>query len=78
MGRLHTKIADNLVGFGGHLECMECGHIQGLGAVAGHLAYGWPKHCGYTMRWITKKQLSQPSATNDPSQEAGTQEGSKL
>lgn len=53
---IHIKIADELVGFGGHLECMECGYTEGLGAVGSHLANGWPKHCGYTMRWITASQ----------------------
>ena len=52
----HIKIADDLVGHGGHLECMECGYTESLGAVASHLAHGWPKHCNYTMRWITKRQ----------------------
>ena len=56
---IHINIADSLVGLGGHLECTVCGHTQGLGAIGGHLATGWPKHCGYTMTWKTARQLPQ-------------------
>lgn len=51
-----NHIAESLTGFGGHLECMECGHTQPLGDVGNKLAHGWPMHCGYTMRWITASQ----------------------
>lgn len=53
-----NSIAESLVGIGGHLECMECGHTQPLdgGAMAERITHGWPKHCGNTMRWITARQ----------------------
>lgn len=55
---VHVKIADELVGLGGHLECTVCGYKQELGAIGGHLATGWPKHCSYTMTWKTAQQLA--------------------
>lgn len=53
---VHASLGAELQSFGGHLECMTCGHKQALGNVAGKLEHGWPKHCGYTMRWITARQ----------------------
>lgn len=53
---IHIKLADELVAHGGHLECMECGYSESLGPVGAHLANGWPKHCDYTMMWITARQ----------------------
>lgn len=53
---IHISIANNLVGLGGHLQCMSCGYKESLGAVGSHLANGWPKHCSYTMRWITRRE----------------------
>lgn len=46
----------NLESFGGHLECTVCGHKKPLGRTSVYLAQGWPKHCGYTMTWITARQ----------------------
>ena len=44
--------------FGGILRCMECGHETELTSkdVSHYLSKGWPKHCEYTMRWITKNE----------------------
>lgn len=52
----HQKIGADLQEFGGRLECKTCGHQQDLGDVPQKLAGGWPKHCGYTMTWITARQ----------------------
>ncbi len=49
--------ADALAGFGGILRCESCGNTQELGDIAVKLAHGWPKCCGYTMRWWTRRQL---------------------
>lgn len=54
---MHVKIAKDLKHFGGKLQCMECGYEQPLGHIASKLKSGWPKHCGYTMRWWTERQL---------------------
>jgi len=54
---VHIKIADELVGLGGHLECTVCSYTECLGAVGAKLAHGWPKHCGYTLRWTTAREL---------------------
>lgn len=54
---LHGKIASDLAGFGGYLRCETCGHRRVLGDIGGKLARGWPKCCGYTMRWWTQRQI---------------------
>jgi hypothetical protein len=56
MSKIHEAIAKDLTEFGGHLECTVCGHTQTLGNVSTKLSNGWPKHCGYTMTWITARQ----------------------
>lgn len=55
MESIHGKVADDLKHFGGHLECLRCGKIKPLGDISDKLKNGWPKCCGYTMRWITNK-----------------------
>ena len=45
--------------FGGHLECEVCHRAAPLGdANQRLLGAGWPKCCGYTMRWWTDRQLA--------------------
>ena len=51
------KVAASLDGFGGILRCEVCGRKRMLGNVGMKLANGWPKHCGYTMRWWTQRQI---------------------
>jgi hypothetical protein len=58
MATLHQKKGTELQEHGGHLECNACGLVQSLGDVSTYLKSGWPKHCGYTMTWITKRQES--------------------
>lgn len=53
---IHGKIAEDLKGFSGHLECTVCHRSQPLGNVGGKLRAGWPKCCNLTMRWITARQ----------------------
>ena len=45
--------------FGGMMRCTVCGHEQALSVelVDMYFASGWPTHCGYTMRWITQREL---------------------
>lgn len=50
-------IGNELQGFGGFLRCETCGTKRPLGNVGAKLANGWPKHCGYTMRWWTRRQV---------------------
>lgn len=57
---LTDKIGADLNGLGGHLECTVCGHRRPLGNIGRKLANGWPKCCGYTMRWITARQENEP------------------
>jgi hypothetical protein len=54
---VYTKVAADLRSFGGHLECMTCHRRQALGFIAVKLQHGWPMCCGYTMRWITARQV---------------------
>jgi hypothetical protein len=47
-----------LNGRGGFLRCETCGASAALGDPAARvLGGGWPKHCGYTMRWWTQRQI---------------------
>ena len=51
-------VASELDEFEGHLHCDSCGYSKPIAAGdAGHYLFnGWPKHCGETMRWITKNE----------------------
>lgn len=55
---IHEKIASDLKGFGGLLRCTVCGREEPLGNVAGNFRDGWPKCHGYTMRWLTARELA--------------------
>jgi hypothetical protein len=57
MGSIHDKIATDLGGFGGVLRCETCRRTSPLGSIGHKLANGWPKCCGYTMRWWTQRQI---------------------
>lgn len=44
--------------FGGYLRCGTCGATQPLGNASERLTRaGWPKCCGYTMTWLTQRQI---------------------
>lgn len=58
MSDVHGAIARDLDGFGGFLRCETCGHRKVLGDVGYKLRHGWPKCCGYTMRWWTRRQVN--------------------
>jgi hypothetical protein len=61
MTNLNANIGSDLFSqFGGILRCTECGEEHTLSSLlAGkYLANGWPKHCGYTMRWVTDRELA--------------------
>lgn len=55
----HREIGFQLQGFAGVLRCTVCGREEPLGYVASRLANGWPKCHGYTMRWVTARQLAE-------------------
>lgn len=61
---LHGKIAADLAHLGGVLRCNDCGEEWALTQedIGRHLAHGWPKHCGRTMRWVTQKELDAESS----------------
>lgn len=58
--KIHSDNGGDLyLQFGGILRCTECGveHLLNATAIGMYLSSGWPKHCGYTMRWVTQKEL---------------------
>jgi hypothetical protein len=62
-------IAADLFKMGGALRCTkECGSGMKLSEerIAKYLRYGWPKCCGYTMRWVTQRELDEEAAGADP------------
>lgn len=58
MMTIHDQIADEIQPLGGFLRCESCGYSQELGSVSHCLATGWPRCCGYTMRWWTQRQIN--------------------
>lgn len=52
-------VPDTLAAMGGVLRCHECDHEERLAAklIAYYLRNGWPRHCGYTMEWVTQRLL---------------------
>ena len=54
---IHDVIADDLKDIGGILRCTVCLREEPLGDVANNLRHGWPKCHGYTMRWVTAREL---------------------
>lgn len=59
---IHQKLGEELRGFGGILRCETCGHTRGLGNIGNELQGGWPKCCGYTMRWVTDREMEEEQA----------------
>lgn len=69
MSTVHDAIGGALSGFGGHLRCETCGHKRQLGNIGRKLATGWPKCCGYTMRWWTQRQIDAAVPALSPTSE---------
>lgn len=63
MSDLVREVGSDLAPFGGFLQCLTCKSEQELGDVAAKLANGWPKCCGYTMRWWTQGQIDAGEVT---------------
>lgn len=61
------KVGADLQELGGYLKCTSCDHEQSLGDVPTKLAAGWPKHCGYTMTWITENMVPAPTSKEEQS-----------
>jgi hypothetical protein len=51
------RVASSIVPLGGFLRCTVCGRDEPLDHVGHHLDTGWPRCCGYTMRWWTQRQI---------------------
>lgn len=57
---LDSRMFADLRSFGGHLQCTTCGRQAPLGDPAERVVGSrWPKCCGYTMRWLTARELAQ-------------------
>lgn len=54
---MYEQMASKLKKFGGILKCESCGREMRLNNISLYLQSGWPKCCGYTMRWITKNEM---------------------
>lgn len=54
-----SGIGADLQRFGGLLRCTVCGREEPLGNVGHKLGNGWPKCHGYTMRWLTQRELDE-------------------
>lgn len=60
---LTASISEALAGFGGFLRCEYCGATKALGDPGRRVTHtGWPKCCGYTMRWWTQRELDAAGA----------------
>lgn len=61
---LKESLHQSLAAIGGVLRCETCKAIQPLGDVVNRIygQDGWPTHCGYTMRWVTGRQLREELA----------------
>lgn len=57
MSKLAEKIANEMPELS-HLRCEQCATKKELNddAAARYFLSGWPTHCGYTMRLITKAE----------------------
>lgn len=54
---------EDLKKIGGRLECVMCGRLEPLGDPAARvMGAGWPTCCGYTMTWVTERQLRERKA----------------
>jgi hypothetical protein len=55
----HERTGNEMASFGGFLRCETCRRTEGLdGQATGvYLKRGWPRCCGYTMRWWTQRQV---------------------
>lgn len=58
VARFGESVSESLAGFGGYLRCRTCGYSRDLGDPGRRvMGQGWPKCCGYTMEWITQRQI---------------------
>lgn len=68
-GSMAEAVGGALAGFGGILRCEVCGEVRPLGDPGARVAGGgWPKHCGYTMRWWTQRQIDAGEMPAEPTQ----------
>lgn len=55
------NLEDTLKEFGGVLRCQTCNHEEPINNISKQLTNGWKKCCGYTMRWVTARELKDES-----------------
>lgn len=59
LAAMPAAIGNDIAGLGGFLRCETCKDVKALngGDHGRYLARGWPKCCGHTMRWWTRRQI---------------------
>jgi hypothetical protein len=59
LARMHEWIGADLDGMGGVLRCDRCKRERPMRGARNYLRKGWPECCGYTMTWVTARQLAE-------------------
>jgi hypothetical protein len=62
IANVHDNIGLTLDELGGVLRCDRCKREQPLRGAGKYLRSGWPECCGYTMTWLTARQLAAEKA----------------
>jgi hypothetical protein len=55
---LHDRIGATLDSLGGVLRCGHCRSEHAMYQSRKYLRDGWPECCGFTMTWVTARQLA--------------------
>lgn len=58
---LDDILGKNLDEIGGVLRCDRCKREMPMQGAARYMRQGWPECCGYTMLWVTARQLAEAS-----------------
>lgn len=56
---VHDTLGAELDAMGGVLRCDRCGTEEPMKGAGAYLRSGWPRCCGYTMTWVTARQLAE-------------------
>jgi hypothetical protein len=55
----HKWLGAEMDAMGGVLRCERCKREMPMQGATGYLRKGWPECCGYTMTWVTARQLAE-------------------
>jgi len=62
----YAEIAEDGAAAGGVLRCTTCKREQPVGDagdVGNYYRHGWPRCCGYTMKWVTRRLLDEEATS---------------